>query len=226
MKKLKQTKTINKQKLFLELLVVFLGVSAGFILNNLREGQKDRKLEQRYIESFIQDIDSNIVSLKEIINEDTLMQESLNRRLKVLGSADIPQDSINQIISMILSVSYLDLQTSTFEDIKFSGNLNLLRNYELKGKIVSHYDLLDVAKYVDGHYNHFFSETMLPYLLENYSLSEYKFFTDNHHSQRKFFNIASGYSSIRMQRTMLLKDVVSESEKLVKELKQYLDIIQ
>ncbi len=226
MKKLKQTKTINKQKLFLELLVVFLGVSAGFILNNLREGQKDRKLEQRYIESFIQDIDSNIVSLKEIINEDTLVQESLNRKLKVLGSADIPQDSINQIISMILSVSYLDLQTSTFEDIKFSGNLNLLRNYELKGKIVSHYDLLDVAKYVDGHYNHFFSETMLPYLLENYSLSEYKFFTDNHHSQRKFFNIASGYSSIRTQRTMLLKDVVSESEKLVKELKQYLDIIQ
>ena len=52
-KKKKKATGIKWLKLLLELLVVFAGVTAGFLLNNLREESVNREFEQIYLENLL-----------------------------------------------------------------------------------------------------------------------------------------------------------------------------
>ena len=58
----------DRRNLALQLFVVFLGVSAGFLLNNWRISQEEQKLEERDISAFLQDIDYNQAQLKKATN--------------------------------------------------------------------------------------------------------------------------------------------------------------
>ncbi|MBN2362656.1 hypothetical protein JXL83_00830 [candidate division WOR-3 bacterium] len=62
-------------KLTLELLVVFLGVTAGFVLNNWRSDFQERQLEKKYIAGFLQDIQFNIEELETQIEKDSTWLE-------------------------------------------------------------------------------------------------------------------------------------------------------
>jgi len=59
-------------KLFFELIVVFLGVTAGFVLNNWRMDQEERKIEQKYLASFLQDIKFDIPELENAVTTDSI----------------------------------------------------------------------------------------------------------------------------------------------------------
>ncbi len=65
-------KKYNWGKLGLELLVVFLGVTSGFLLNSWRERQQEMKMEQKYISSFIKDVNDNIDQLEELCALDSI----------------------------------------------------------------------------------------------------------------------------------------------------------
>ena len=49
------------KKLFFELIVVFLGVTAGFLLNNWRIQKDAQSTEEKYLSGFHQDVVMNIV---------------------------------------------------------------------------------------------------------------------------------------------------------------------
>ena len=67
-------KIINYEwgKLFFELVVVFLGVTAGFVLNNFRMEQEEKKLEDKYLESFLQDVEFDIPALENAVRTDSV----------------------------------------------------------------------------------------------------------------------------------------------------------
>ena len=214
---------VNWKKLFLELMVVFLGVSGSFFINNWRDSKNNIELEQRYINSFVQNIDSNIVFLKNDIGVDTVALSTLKNKMNILEKGDVHSDSLMSIIQIVLYVSKLDLQKSTFDDIKYSGNLNIIRDYNIKEKIISYYNLVDGAIYIDGYYNNYFSDMILPYMMNNFSFSEGVFFNKDPQNQRKVFNYVAGYYSMRMQRTEVLKEMLNKSELLKKELVKYMN---
>lgn len=56
---------VNWTALLLEMVVVFLGVTAGFLLNSWQSERADRELEQKYIADFIDDVNGNIDDLEE-----------------------------------------------------------------------------------------------------------------------------------------------------------------
>lgn len=219
----KNKNQVNWKRLFLELMVVFLGVSGSFIINNWRDSKKNIELEYRYINSFVQNIDSNIVFLKENIGVDTLTLSELKNKMNVLEERDVHPDSLMSIIEIVLSVSKLELQKSTFDDIKYSGNLNIIRDFSIKEKIISYYNLIDGAIYIDGYYNRYFSEMILPFVVSNYSFSEGVFFNKSPQNQRRVFNYVAGYYSMKAQRTDVLKEMLDESELLKNELVEYMN---
>ena len=71
MKRKKKKEFINWRQLGLELLVVFLGVTAGFILNNWRSSAQENQLRDKYLTSFHRDISQNIEDLKKSIDADS-----------------------------------------------------------------------------------------------------------------------------------------------------------
>ncbi len=65
-----KTKSIKQKKwmhYLLELLVVFIGVTAGFLLNNWREDNAELNLEKKYLESFYADVTADAIDLDSLI---------------------------------------------------------------------------------------------------------------------------------------------------------------
>tara|TARA_B110000881_G_scaffold167957_1_gene151275 strand:+ start:24 stop:344 length:321 start_codon:yes stop_codon:yes gene_type:complete len=81
-----------------EVMVVFIGVSSAFFLNNWRNDKNTEAKEINYTERLIEDMSYNIEDLKERIDMDT---NNINRSkvlLKGLYLKDLPEDSITSII--------------------------------------------------------------------------------------------------------------------------------
>ncbi len=70
--KIQKIRDYDWKKLFLELIVVFLVVTAGFLLNNWQLEKQDELLEKKYMSGFLQDVNTNITELKTAIESDSL----------------------------------------------------------------------------------------------------------------------------------------------------------
>jgi len=66
-------KKIKWTKLAIELIVVFLGVSAGFLLQNRKEASANKEQEQKYLQGFLADVNVNINELEESVIDDSLL---------------------------------------------------------------------------------------------------------------------------------------------------------
>ena len=161
------------KKIFIELLVVFLGVTAGFLLNNWQNEKKDELLETKYLNGFLRDAEKNISDLNETIAADSLWLKAMLAKLKKISDGTITVDSAEATIESITSISGITFQTGAYENITNSGNLNIIRDYALKEKIVDYYSLISDVKFFD---NYFFYRPILDNLgCGRVSPSSYKF---------------------------------------------------
>ncbi len=62
---------------FLELLVVFIGVTAGFLLNNWRDDNAELRLEKKYLESFYADVETDAIDLDSLIIRNQTKADTL-----------------------------------------------------------------------------------------------------------------------------------------------------
>jgi hypothetical protein len=220
---MKTKRTIDWRKLLLELIVVFLGVTGGFVLNNWRDDYKNLKSEHKYMDSFVQNVDSNIVRLKEMILEDSIWLSSLRSNMLLMRDLKLPRDSNKVVIRQIVQVSKLILQNSTFEDMRYSGNLNIIRDYYLKEKIVSYHNSIEGSMYIDAYYNNYFQEFVMPFVINNYDLANDSFFDRGDKIQKQLFNITGGFHSLRYQRSENIRELLAESIQMKADLQEYIN---
>ena len=100
----KKNKT-NWKKLFLELLVVFFGVTGGFLLNNWQISNQEAKLEQTYLIGFKEDAEKNRIELETSLKKDSLWIAKAKPLLKSCQEKNISLDSAKSIIKLIINIS-------------------------------------------------------------------------------------------------------------------------
>ena len=79
---MKKKNNSNWKYYIIELLVVFVGVTAGFLLNAWRQENAELKLEQKYLNSFYNDLTSDENSLDSLIIHSQIKVDSLMIILK------------------------------------------------------------------------------------------------------------------------------------------------
>ena len=217
-------KTYNKliqyewEKLFFELIMVFLGVTAGFVLNNWRIEQDERKLEQKYLDSFLQDVKADIPVLENAIQTDSLWLASAKPLLNSIINKNIKIDSAEAMIKMIVRISRIDANSSTYEEISNSGNLNSITNFELKTQIVDYYLALGGVGFIDDYFHKYFSDFVMPFILTEYSVLTEEFNDKNIVNSVRFSNVVAGYYSLVQQRIDAYKSLLKDSYLLRDEL--------
>ncbi len=216
--------SINWLHLVLELVIVFLGVTAGFLLNNWQMQREDDIVETKYLKSFLKEADENIKELKEFTRGDSLWLEKAKPLLVKLGSKKLSRSEGKDLITKIIQVKGVDIRTGVYEDISNSGNLNLISNYSLKNEIVDFYLFVKSVTIVDNFIMDYYKRFIMPFIFRNFNVVRNEFLVRNAWNSDEFANVVAGYFALIKQRRsyykkMLGKSIVvkSDLEKVLKE---------
>jgi len=201
-------------RLILELFVVFLGITAGFVLNNWREGKSSKELESKYIESFMTDVESNIEELENAWTSDSIWLKKAKPILGQMAVEELNVDSAKRLISMVVQVSKIEIHTTTYTDMVNSGNMKIIRSFNLKKEIVDYHIALEGLAFVEKYVEKHFSSFVLPFVFNKFDILKGEFIDNNILHTPEFSNIIAGYTSMIQQRE-------DNYSKLLKESKQF-----
>lgn len=184
-------KKINWVYYIVELLVVFIGVTSGFVLNNWREDNAEIRLEQKYLSSFYKDIASDATTLDSLVFRTHNKVDNLMGVLKKTEVINEPlsEDLAKLIVNEIIYFEWFSPTNDTYDDIINSGNLNLISDYELKEKVSSYYSFLNELKNVEQFYKEHLKDYGFPILYKNYHLFKREFINEECYQTLEFTNM-------------------------------------
>jgi len=127
---------------FWEFFMLFLAVTLGFLVENQREHYIEHKREVEYIHSMIEDLKEDTASFNELIETNLVANKKIDTLIALLKGKE--RESFTKKIyymarTIPLSDADLLLQNKTFEQLKGSGGLRLIRNTQTQNKIGAYY---------------------------------------------------------------------------------------
>ena len=127
---------------FWEFFMLFLAVTLGFLVENQREHYIEHKREIEYIHSMIEDLKEDTVSFNELIETNLIANKKIDTLIALLKGKERDRFA-KEIYYMARTIPLLDadlvLQNKTFEQLKGSGGLRLIRMPQTQSKIGSYY---------------------------------------------------------------------------------------
>jgi len=191
-------------RLILELIVVFIGVSAGFLFDNFREDQSNRKMEDKYLESFYNNVVADSVEIQSMILSNQNNIDISGRSVASMQAGTVTNDSALVVLSVMATYNSLNLENATYLSVVNSGNLGLIRDFEIREQIVYYYRSHEDMRYVEQVYNDYISNYILPYVSKKLDFISGQFVEDFTVKDIEFRNITSGYYIISRQKMELV----------------------
>jgi hypothetical protein len=133
----------------LEFLMLFLAVFLGFLAENIRERAVERHKEKEYMSAMVQDLKSDTANFKLAAIRYTRNADRIDTLFNLLEGVDTSTNTsqIYYQARMILWTYYrLYYNDRTFEQLRSSGNLRLIRDATIADSITTYYQRL---KYLD-----------------------------------------------------------------------------
>ncbi len=145
-RKLLAENRFNKYLLYAvgEIILVVIGILIALQINDWNQNKKDQKLEQQYYCRLLEDVNQDFTNYK---NYFALLNEKIdanNTLIQRLLDDSMPLDSIAPLVlkSIKYSIRSTSATTDAFDDIKSSGNLNIIKDLSIKNKLASYYKTL------------------------------------------------------------------------------------
>jgi len=143
---LKQGKTANYLKYAIgEIVLVVIGILIALQINNWNEERKNRILEADYYFKLLEDVDQDALEIQNQIEINQVRIDNGNKFISILQQPVFTQKEVMELMLGSVSKTTFTFQPSkaAFEDLKFSGNLGLLRDLNIKNKLIAYYTKLD-----------------------------------------------------------------------------------
>lgn len=196
---------INWKNQSVELLVVFIGITLAFALNNWREYNKDRELEHQYIKSFHDELAFTKTTLDSVIIENKTTVERIKAMLPLMKNGNMPMDSILVAIMLTADVNLFIENTYTYETIKNSGSFNIIQSFKVRSKIIEYYETYKSKELVERYFQMYIDNYTIPFIIKNMDLMNGKIMTKI--NGYEINNLINGYYQ-------LLAQVVNNYQKL------------
>ncbi|MDO1501181.1 DUF6090 family protein [Winogradskyella maritima] len=127
-----------------EIILVVIGILIALQINDWNQNKKDQKLEQQYYCRLLEDVNQDLVNYNDYV---ALLEERIdvnNTLIQRLLDDLMPLDSIAPLVIKSIKYSIRDTKATTdaFEDIKSSGNLNIIKDLSIKNQLAAYYKTL------------------------------------------------------------------------------------
>lgn len=213
-----QRKRIDWRLSFIDLLVVFVGITLAFMINRAYENYKDGQLEFKYLSGFQQSLQADADSLKGVLEHDRSVREHSADLMQMLRKRTVVEDSALLILARMSAISFFTPQQTTYQSIKQSGNLNLISDYRLREQIIRYYEKYDELKLQQEFFFRYVADFLTPFFYENIDLMEQKIINKKALATSRFKNLISGYSVLLNQNIAYFESALAMSEELLEQL--------
>lgn len=141
--------TNHKRKfkdLLVEFIMMFIAITGGFFMENIREHRVDRHKEKEYMVRLVGDIKTDTVNIKRIIQNNDKQMKGLDSLLKVLEkpAETIRFDDFNDLMAEYLNnYKGFSPRDITITQLKNSGGLRLIEDNSVSDSIVNYYSTIE-----------------------------------------------------------------------------------
>jgi len=128
-----------------EIVLVVIGIFIAIQLNNLNEERKLQSKENEYYCKLLEDVQQDLIQIERLIIESEKRVKSSNEMLSLLQKDTLNPDQISdKILESNSLVTYtFKPNKAAFEDIKSSGNLAILKDENIKSRILDYYTIVE-----------------------------------------------------------------------------------
>ncbi|MBT8376348.1 MAG: hypothetical protein KJO22_05730 [Bacteroidia bacterium] len=130
-----------------EIILVVIGILIALQINTWNTTRLDNIKEREYLTNLLEDIKAQHQLVKDQVVHNNLMRLKCEKAIRHLNSNSINADSINLYLTDITRKTFV-VSDPTFQDLKSSGNILLIKNGDLRKKILTFYQYLDYSALV------------------------------------------------------------------------------
>jgi len=202
-------------RISLELIVVFVGVTGGFLFDSYREDRSDRNLEKKYLISLHQNLLLDSALIKRHIAEDQNNLDISKMAAYTMAQRELPMDSALKVLAVIATFNNLNMQKATYESIVNSGSLGLISDWTLREELVNYYSYQQSIRDVEMVYNDYINSYVMPFLFKTVDLINGELAADFRTDSKEFKNLTAGYYSLAEQKMEVLLEIDSSNHALL-----------
>ena len=124
-----------------EIVLVVIGILIALQINNWNENRKASNLEQSYYCLLLEDIEQDKEQIKSLIEINEKRIEHSNKAIALIQSENIKLNVLGDKINLSRrdGIQSFIPNSSTYEDIKSSGNINTLRDNNIRKSLNQYY---------------------------------------------------------------------------------------
>jgi hypothetical protein len=200
MKKIKWKFDIDWKSKIIDLLIVIIGITIAFQLNNLNESNKSKTKEIDYLKNFYNENATNESSL--ILELEYCLEKKKNiATLKqILSAKKYKDNSIKNLAAGMMAFSSFSPSIITMENITASGQFELIRNIELRENLIDTYNSYETTSQLEGLLSEYAQQYVSPFFFENVRFSDFSSLKEDFAEKAEFENIVIGYDALLTQK--------------------------
>jgi len=125
---------------FVQLILIIVGVLSALAVDNYRESIQEHKTEKEYLISLRNSVQVDTVVIGTEIQRTYTKVNAISELLALSSvGTTIENEKFGDLVSDIMMLIRPNFTTAVYEELKFTGNFKLIRNYKLKALIISYY---------------------------------------------------------------------------------------
>ncbi len=160
---------------FIELIIVFLGVSLAFYMNKRAEVSKFLEQEKFYLANILDDLSEDDVEIPFIIDqidEELKKIKNIGDRIKERSPA-LLDSVVNPAVKLSYTSNYHP-EIQTFQTLTQSGEALKITNFELRDALAGYYSYFETLEARHQDFNAVKTEKLFPFLTEHYNFYQTK----------------------------------------------------
>ena len=193
-------------KYFFELLVVFLGVTAAFMLDQWAENRAESKRERQYLENIYNELEQDLEELQIVLAENEGLIKSINSLANKINKKLLTESDGADVITPLYNILEFRVKNYTWESLKGSSELNLFKNLQIKISLLKFYDSYKTPKLIEDIAKNYLKDYITPFAVKNIDLTTMKIINLDSVYSTNLNNIVQMVYSLRVQYGEILKE--------------------
>jgi hypothetical protein len=132
---------------FLEFLMIFLAVTMGFFAENIREYMSDREKEETNINSLAKNLIADSVKIESNLQDVRDVKLKTDSLMDIIKSGKYKEqhEMLYRLAYQTRGFRQFEYSNVTFEQMKSSGSLGLIRNEAIRNDLVNYNNFITTA---------------------------------------------------------------------------------